>query len=167
MLMFPPSEAPKIAARSELTPAAWAAAFRELLHLDLAGEHVGMAIHQIVSWLAGPGEFLLLAPVNAALIAILLWIAIVGRGFDFWLRLIAGATLSLHAVALFYTMIPRYHLLTWLLTSLVALVWLRERGLSLWHKRYPAGSMALRQHRLARSRPCHGPACAVSTPRCA
>jgi hypothetical protein len=52
-----------------------------------------------------------------------------GSRFDPWLRLIALATLLEHGTGVCYANWDRYHLVTWLLTALVAIVWLREEGL--------------------------------------
>jgi hypothetical protein len=74
---------------------------------------------------------------NAGGVAALLYVLIRGRGFDPWLRLIAAAALAQHAVALFYVATPRYHFLAWFLTLLVGVVWLRERGVGWFQRRYP------------------------------
>ena len=50
---------------------------------------------------------------------------------------IAAAALAQHAVALFYVATPRYHFLAWFLTLLVGVVWLRERGVGWFQRRYP------------------------------
>ena len=58
--------------------------------------------------------------------------------FDPWLRLIAGAALAQHAVALFYdASTARYHFLAWLLTLPVGLVWLQQVGIVWLQRRYP------------------------------
>jgi hypothetical protein len=76
-------------------------------------------------------------PLNAGGIAVLLYVLIRGRGFDPWLRLVAAAALAQHAVALFYVVTPRYHFLAWFLTLLVSVVWVRERGVGWFERRYP------------------------------
>lgn len=63
-------------------------------------------------------------PLNAAGVVILAYVAVLGREFDPWLRLIGVAALAQHAVAHFYAAIPRFYYLSWLLSG-----WL--------HRRYP------------------------------
>jgi len=70
-----------------------------------------------------------------------------GRAFDPWLRLIGAAALAQHAVALFYNAATaRYHFLTWFLTMLVVMVWLREVGLGWLRRRYPLMSQRIAAH---------------------
>jgi hypothetical protein len=106
-----------------MPPSAWLSAFGELLRFDFAGEHVARAVRQIGGWLTGPSESLLAVPLQAVAVAILIWVAGWGRGYDPWLRLTAWATLAQHGVALAYPPYARYYYLTWLLTLLVVLVW--------------------------------------------
>ena len=73
-------------------------------------------------------------PLNAAAVATLVRVGFAGR-FDPWLRLIALATLLEHGTGVCYANWDRYHLVTWLLTALVAIVWLREEGLPWIRKR--------------------------------
>jgi hypothetical protein len=108
---------------SEYFKAAW-----DVLHLDLASRHVIAAIEKIAWWLSGPGNFYATIPLNAAAVATLVRVGFGGR-FDPWLRLIALATLLEHGTGVCYANWDRYHLVTWLLTALVAIVWLREEGL--------------------------------------
>lgn len=62
-----------------------------------------------------------------------------GRQLDPWLRLVGVSALAQHAVALFYTAaVARYHFLAWLLTMLVAMVWLQQLGAVWVQRRYPA-----------------------------
>ena len=56
-------------------------------------------------------------PLNAAGVVILAYVAVLGREFDPWLRLIGVAALAQHAVAHFYAAIPRFYYLSWLLTA--------------------------------------------------
>jgi hypothetical protein len=108
----------------------------ELLRLDVAGEHVVRGINQLAAWLSGPTELIALIPLHAAAIAILVRVGLFGQRFDPWLRLIALATLLQHGIALCYVVYDRYHLLTWLLTCLVTLVWVNAEGLALLDHRF-------------------------------
>jgi hypothetical protein len=114
---------------SEYFKAAW-----DVLRLDLASDHVIAAIKKIAWWLSGPGNFYATIPLNAAAVATLVRVGFAGR-FDPWLRLIALATLLEHGTGVCYANWDRYHLVTWLLTALVAIVWLREEGLPWFRKR--------------------------------
>ena len=122
-----------------MPPTAYAAAAHELITLDLHGEHIARLFSQIAHWLSGPAESYATIPLNAAGVAILLYVVFRGRQFDPWLRLIGASALAQHAVALFYTAATaRYHFLSWLLTMLVVMVWLRQMGVNLMSQRYPA-----------------------------
>ena len=93
--------------------------------------------HQLVD---GPAQIAATIPVNAALVAVVIYVATARRfdPFDPWLRLIAGAALAQHAVALFYdASTARYHFLAWLLTLPVCLVWLQQVGIVWLQRRYP------------------------------
>src|SRR5262249_56276827 len=59
-----------------MPPSAYLAAFAELAHLNFAGEYVARARHQIAGWLAGPSEFVAMAPLNAAAILVLVRVAL-------------------------------------------------------------------------------------------
>ncbi len=120
-----------------MPPAAYAAALRELVTLNFGGGYFLHALLQIPRWLSGPAESYVTVPVNAGGVVVLLYVLLRGRGFDPWLRLIAAAALAQHAVALFYVATPRYHFLSWFLTSLVVVVWLKERGVGWLSRRYP------------------------------
>ena len=116
---------------------AYAAAARELVTLHLGGPHLAAMAAQIVHWLSGPAQITATIPVNAALVAVVIYVAATRR-FDPWLRLIAGAALAQHAVALFYdASTARYHFLAWLLTLPVGLVWLQQVGMVWLQRRYP------------------------------
>jgi hypothetical protein len=113
-----------------MPPTAWLAALYD-------GPQAARAAQQIVHWLSGPAQIAATIPVNAALIAVVIYVA-VSRPFDPWLRLMAGAALAQHAVALFYiATIARYHFLAWFLTMVVALVWLQQVGMVWLQRRYP------------------------------
>ncbi len=114
-----------------MPPSAWLAA----LH---GGAQAGRAGAQIVYWLAGPAQAYAAIPLDATGVVILVYVA-AARRFDPWLRLVAVAALTQQAVALFYdAAIARYHFLSWLLTMLVAVVWLHEVGVPWLKRRYPA-----------------------------
>ncbi len=120
-----------------MPPSAWAMAVWELLRLDLGGEHISRAGAQIARWLSGPTKSALLIPLHAAGVIILAHVALRGRSFNPWLRLVAGATLAEHLVSLCYAVSPRYFYLTWLLTALVDVAWLEAKGVLLLRRRMP------------------------------
>ena len=122
-----------------MPPSAYAAAARELFSLDIQGEFLGRLVRQIANWLSGPAESFATIPLNAAGVAVLIYVVFRGRQFDPWLRLVGASALAQHAVALFYTAaIARYHFLSWFLTMLVAMVWLQQLGVVWVRRRYPA-----------------------------
>ncbi len=89
-------------------------------------------------------------PLNAAGVAILIYVVLRGRAFDPWLRLIGAAALAQHAVALFYRAdVARYHFLTWFLTMLVVMVFVREVGIGWLQRRSPGLSERLANHPLS------------------
>jgi hypothetical protein len=128
-----------------MPPSAYLAALAELAHLNFAGEYVVRALHQIAGWLAGPSEFVAMAPLNAAAILVLLRVALWRRA-DPWLRLTALATLAQHGVALFYPADGRYHFLTWLLTLLVVAAWVHGEGLPIVRRCFPHFSARAAKH---------------------
>src|SRR5262245_35552126 len=128
-----------------MPPSAYLAAFAELAHLNFAGEHVARAIRQIGGWLAGPSEFVAMAPLNAAAILVLVRVAL-WRGAEPWLRLTAVATLAQHGVALFYPGDGRYHYLTWLLTLLVVAAWVNGEGLGIVRRWFPRFTQRVAKH---------------------
>jgi hypothetical protein len=128
-----------------MPPSAYLAALAELAHLNFAGEHVARALRQITGWLAGPSEFVAMAPLNAAAILVLVRVAL-WRGADPWLRLTALATLAQHCVALFYPGDGRYHYLTWLLTLLVVAAWVHGEGLAIVRRWFPHFTARLAKH---------------------
>jgi hypothetical protein len=119
-----------------MPPSAYAAAAHELVRLELHGEHLRQFFLQIAHWLSGPAESYFTIPLNAAGVAVVIYVVVRGRQFDPWLRLIGAAALAQHVVALFYTAaVARYHFLTWFLTMLVAAVWFHGVGID-WLKRH-------------------------------
>ena len=72
------------------------------------------------------------------------------RGFDPWLRLTAWAMLAQHPVALFYLSADRYYYLTWFITMLVCMVWLRDEGLRFLQQRWPRFAERLEANLLTR-----------------
>jgi hypothetical protein len=118
-------------------PSVYVSALAELVRFDLGGGSVRRVASQIIGLLAGPSEFRPLAPLGVVAVAILVRVALFGRVTDPWLRLIAGASLSLLSVGLFYPASDRYHYLAWLLTLLVTAVWTRDEGLALWRRASP------------------------------
>jgi hypothetical protein len=122
-----------------MPPSAYAAAAHELLRLDVHGEFLGRLARQIANWLSGPAETFATIPLNAAGVAVLIYVVFRGRQFDPWLRLVGASALAQHAVALFYTAaIARYHFLAWFLTLLVVMVWLQQLGVVWVQRRHPA-----------------------------
>jgi hypothetical protein len=121
-----------------MPPSAYATAFHELLSLNFSGGHTARALAQIANWLSGPAESYATIPLNAAGVAIVIYVVLRGRAFDPWLRLIAASALAQHAVALFYNAATaRYHFLAWFLTMIVVVVWLHEMGIGWLQRRYP------------------------------
>jgi hypothetical protein len=131
-------------------PSVYVAALAELARLDFSGEHLGRAVRQIGGWLAGPSEWILMAPVNAAALFILFRVLLTKRA-DRWLRFIAGATLVQQSVGIFYATAGRYYYVTWFLTGLVTCAWFYEEGLPVFQKRFPAVAGRVRAHPLARA----------------
>jgi hypothetical protein len=109
---------------------AYLAALTELMHFDLAGAHMRRALGQIAGWLAGPSEYVVMAPLNAAALVVLVRVALWPQ-HDGWLRLTAWATLAQQCVGLFFATPGRYYYLTWLLTLLVVAVWVHREGLAI------------------------------------
>jgi hypothetical protein len=122
-----------------MPPSAYAGAAREILSLDVHGAFLGRLVRQIANWLSGPAESFATIPLNAAGVAVLIYVVFRGRPFDPWLRLIGASALAQHAVALFYTAaIARYHFLAWFLTMLVVMVWLQQLGVVWMQRGFPA-----------------------------
>ena len=117
------------------------------MHFDFSG--LARVLLQIANWLSGPAESYATIPLNAAGVAILVYVVVRGRSFDPWLRLIGAAALAQHAVALFYVgNVARYHLLTWFLTMLVVMVFTREVAIDWLRRRYPALAERFASHPL-------------------
>jgi hypothetical protein len=122
-----------------MPPSAYVGAVREILTLDAHGEFLGRLVRQIANWLSGPAESFATIPLNAAGVAVLIYVVFRGRQFDPWLRLVGASALAQHAVALFYTAaIARYHFLSWFLTMVVVMVWLQQPGVAWARRRFPA-----------------------------
>jgi hypothetical protein len=122
-----------------MPPSVYVAAARDLMTLDWHGEHLERFSLQIAHWLSGPAESCATIPLNAAGVAILIYVGARGRQFDPWLRLIGASAMAQHVVALFYTAATaRYHFLTWFLTMLVAMVWFQRVAIGWLRRHYPA-----------------------------
>ena len=134
-----------------MPPSAYVSVARELLSLDFGGGYAMRALTQVANWLSGPAESYRTIPLNAAGVAILVYVVVRGRIIDPWLRLLGGAALAQHAVALFYSAsVARYHFLTWFLTMVVVMVFLHEVGLGWLQRRYPGLSERMAIHPLVR-----------------
>jgi len=120
-----------------MPPSAYWAALREVFTLHFSGGYLARAFMQIPHWLSGPAQSYATVPLNAAGVAVLIYVVVRGRGFDPWLRLIGAAALVQHAVAVFYVATPRYHFLTWLLTMLVVVAWLHDFGIGWLQRNHP------------------------------
>jgi hypothetical protein len=119
-----------------MPPSAYTAAAADLFQLNVMGEPVARAALHLLKWLMGPSELAIMAPINAAAIVIVIYVALRSR-FDPWLRLIAVAAIAQLCVGLFYIATPRYHYLAWFFVGLVTLVWLQAEGLKIIRYRYP------------------------------
>ena len=120
-----------------MPPSAYLAALGEMFRLDFSGGNLARGALQLARWLAGPSELFVMVPAHALAIAIVLRVALWGRGYDPWLRLTAWAALAGHPVAFFYLSYPRYYFATWLLTLVVCAVWLRMEGPDLSRRFFP------------------------------
>jgi hypothetical protein len=128
-----------------MTPAAYLAAFGELLRLDFTGEHIVRAGLQIARWLTGPSESFAMVPLHAVAIAVVVRVAF-SRRYDPWLCLVAVATLAEHAVTLFYIYAARYNYLAWLLTLLICSVWMKQEGVDLLQRHFPRLAERMQSH---------------------
>jgi hypothetical protein len=130
-----------------MPPSAYVAAAHELVTLNFSGGNCRRALLQIANWLSGPAESYWTIPLNAAGLAVLIYVVVRGRTFDPWLRLLGAAALAQHAVALFYRGdVARYHFLTWFLTMVVVMVFMHEVGIDWLRRRYPELSERLATH---------------------
>lgn len=121
-----------------MSPLDYAVALTELLRLDFAGGHVKAAVVQLGRWLSGPEVLLVMVPIHAFAVAILVRVGIFGRRYETWLRVVACATLLQHGIGVCYVNAARYNLGTWLLTLMVAAVWLDREGLMLLCRGFPS-----------------------------
>jgi hypothetical protein len=128
-----------------MPPAAYLAALMELVHFDVASEHVMRALRQIAGWLAGPSESAVLVPLHAAALIVLVRVAL-WRKADPWLRLTACATLVQHCVGLFYATAGRYYYLTWLLTLLIVAAWVHGEGVDILRRSFPHFTARVAKH---------------------
>jgi hypothetical protein len=126
-----------------MTPLRYLRALWAMIRFDFADPMVGNAFRQLGRWLSGPTELLAMVPVHAAAVAALVRVGVFGSKFDPWLRALALATLVQHGIGLCYVNYVRYNLGTWLLTALVAAVWLHQEGLPLFDRRYPGARARL------------------------
>jgi hypothetical protein len=129
-----------------MPPSEYFKAAYDVLHLDLASDHVIAAIKKLAWWLSGPGNIYPTIPLNLAAVAILVRVGFFGARFDPWLRLVALATLLEHGTGICYADWDRYHLVTWLLTALVATAWLWVEGLPRFDKAFPGLRARLAAH---------------------
>ena len=130
-----------------MPPSAYVAVVRELLGFNFSGGYTTRALMQVANWLSGPAESYVTVPLNAAGVAILIYVVARGRQFDPWLRLIGASALAQHVVALFYNAsIARYHYLTWFLTMVVVMVWAHQVGMGWLKRRYPVMSDRILSH---------------------
>lgn len=120
-----------------MSPLDYLRAAGELVRLDFAGPHVRRGMTQIAAWLSGAHRISAAIPVHAAAVLILAYVAVLGRRFDPWLRIVAAATLLQHGIGLCYLNNARYNVGTWLLTALVATVWVQAEGLALIERLRP------------------------------
>jgi hypothetical protein len=128
-----------------MPPSAYAGAARELLSLDFSG--LGRVVMQIARWLSGSAESYWTIPLNGLGVAVLIYVVVRGRGFDPWLRLLGGAALAQHVVALFYNAeAARYHFLTWFLTMVVVMVWFHRVGIDRLRERFPTLAARMSAH---------------------
>lgn len=128
-----------------MPPSAYVEAARKMLSLDFSG--LGRIAAQLAHWLSGSAESTWTIPLNGLGVVILIYVVVRGQHFDLWLRLIGGAALAQHMVALFYNAeAARYHLLTWFLTMLVVMVWFHQVGVDWLARRYPALAARMSTH---------------------
>jgi hypothetical protein len=110
-----------------MPPLAWVAALRELVTFHWGGAALRRAVAHVGEWLSGPSGSKALIPLHAAAVATVVYVALRGRGFDLWLRIIAAAVVAEYGAALFYAATARYFFSMWFLTLLVILVVIERR----------------------------------------
>ena len=120
-----------------MSPLDYVRAAYEVITLDFAGPHVESALAQLGRWLSGPQQLAAMLPVHALAVATLIRVGVFGSRFDPWLRVVALATLLQHAIGASYVNYARYNLGTWLLTMMVAAVWIDREGLELLRRALP------------------------------
>ena len=106
---------------------------------------------QLANWLSGPAESYWTIPLNAAGVAILIYVVARGRQFDPWLRLHRRLRRwpSTPWRSFIVGNVARYHFLTWFLTMLVVMVFMHEVGIGWLQRRYPALSSRFATHPLS------------------
>ncbi len=110
-----------------MPPSAWLAALRELATLRWGGAELHRAVVHVGEWLSGPSEIKALIPLHAAAVACVVYVALRGREFDLWLRVIAAAVIAEYGAALCYATTARYFFSMWFLTLLVVLAVIERR----------------------------------------
>ncbi len=123
-----------------MPPSAYLSALSEILYFEFGGEHVRRALAQIAAWLSGPGQLAVLIPLHAAAVVIVAYVAVRGRNFDGWLRLVAAAALAEHITAMIYLPTPRYFYVMWLLTAVVVVAFLNRVGIGRLRRFRAAGA---------------------------
>jgi hypothetical protein len=111
-------------------PSVWWSALREIARLDFAGENLARAASQAALFLSGPSELRLLIPLHLAAFALAIRVAC-ARRFEPMLRLAALAALALSTLGYVYLVSVRYHLVMWMLLTLVVVAWFQIEGLAL------------------------------------
>ncbi len=120
-----------------MPPGAYLTALGQLLRLDLSGAELRNGAFQIANMLTGPLEVFWMVPLHVLAVAVVVRVLLSAR-YDPWLRVVAGATLGLHAPGLFFIFFNRYVLVAWLLMLLICSAWLRIEGLPWFQRRFPA-----------------------------
>ena len=130
-----------------MPPSAYLTALRQLLALDFSG--IARVAVQLADWLSGPAESYWTIPLNAAGVAILLYVVLRGRQFDPWLRLVGARRLPSTCRTLHNAAIARYHFLTWFLTLLVVMVFMRKVAIG-WLSAAILAAERIANHRCSR-----------------
>ena len=137
-VFVPFTSSPYIGQLYKTPPATYLHALWDILRLDFTDGHLQQIDAQLKDWIKGPAQKKVFGFLHAFQILILLYVVLLGKRYDAWLRQLGLAAMAGHAVALTYVNTPRYHWLTWLLTSLVGLAWLREDGAAAFGRMFPA-----------------------------